>query len=81
MAASVRRLKEEIAALEQLFPRDHPRVRVVSSGYDEVVIHFIDGRKKFGLTCSGLVSRWLVCCSLFEAFVNCFWVKSRLMLA
>ena len=56
MATPVKKLKAEISALAALFPRDHSRVRIMSSGCDEVVIHFLDGRKKFVIVCSGLVS-------------------------
>eukprot|EP00117_Sycon_ciliatum_P035901 scpid78214/ scgid27122/ Ubiquitin-conjugating enzyme E2 Q2; Ubiquitin carrier protein Q2; Ubiquitin-protein ligase Q2 len=53
---SFKRLKAEVASLSALFPRDHKRVRIVSTGYDEIIVHFLDGKKKFVMTCTGLDS-------------------------
>ena len=45
--ACMRVLKSEIRTLESAFPRNHPRLQVVSASVDELTCKFIDpsGRK------------------------------------
>ncbi|GMT37273.1 hypothetical protein PFISCL1PPCAC_28570 [Pristionchus fissidentatus] len=49
--ACLRRLREDIAQLEQSFPKDHPRVQTVVASVDEITLRFVsdDGTK---ITCS-----------------------------
>lgn len=44
--ACLQKLREDVATLESLFPKNHERFQVVSSSVDEITVRFIDPQRK-----------------------------------
>lgn len=55
--ACLRKLKADIALLEEMFPADHDRLQTISTSLDEINLGFIDNNgKRVILTANILVS-------------------------